>query len=606
MKRATLAAAGLAASIALHGAGAGLVWLAVRPTPGEDQHPQEARLALATAAVDRAEAARAAPDTDAAPEHAAEGQGLAAGVVPRTEARAALPRAETRAAANAPAIALAAAFPAPGRIDAPSTQAQALAPTQAPVAAARPAVPPAPDRPAALPAPVTPVATQGPPARPADAASPVGPSVVPEGVPVAPLAEAAPAATRLPPSPTPATGLTAALPQADALAAATRPAARVDTAAPAFAAIGSAAPEGVLLAAVPSPAATVPLTLPRPSPTAPADAPAAPLLEAEPLAGPPRPAAPRSSPLATAETDAATLPATTPDAAALAAAAPTPRPAPPGAAPVARQRARTAIEGFADISDPVSLAALQSFMAPDTLAPEADIRDGLAGLLGGVPCARLQARFVPETGTLELHGHVPEEGAAAPVLAALRAEMGADIPVQPNLRVLPRPQCDVLSAIAAAGLPQSTDQALDPRLVGEDTHVREFAFAAGETLELELAAPDYDAYVYVDYFDAAGRVVHLRPNEAVPLRRAEAGSVQTIGGADDGTSGLRLEIGPPFGQEIVVALAASAPLFDAPRPLVEPAAPYLADLSRRIAEARRLDPAFRGEWVYFLVITRPS
>jgi hypothetical protein len=184
--------------------------------------------------------------------------------------------------------------------------------------------------------------------------------------------------------------------------------------------------------------------------------------------------------------------------------------------------------------------------------------------------------------------------------------MGADIPVRPNLRVLPRPQCEVLAAIAGAGLPQSTDQALDARLVGEDTHVREFAFSAGERLELELAAPDYDAYLYVDYFDAAGQVIHLRPNEAVPLRRAGAGSIQSIGGADDGTPGLRLEIGPPFGQEIVVAIAASAPLFDAPRPLVEPAGPYLADLSRRIAEARTLDPAFRGEWVYFLVITRPS
>ncbi|MWD30191.1 DUF4384 domain-containing protein, partial [Aquicoccus sp. SCR17] len=286
--------------------------------------------------------------------------------------------------------------------------------------------------------------------------------------------------------------------------------------------------------------------------------------------------------------------------------APDPQPVAPTEGPVTRGRATLAFEGMADLSDPVSVAAVQSFMAPGTLPEGEDVRDGMSALLSGVPCARLQARFRPETGALELIGHVPEEGAAASVLAALRDRMGADIPVTSNLRVLPRPQCQVLGAVEAVGLPQSTDQITNRLLVGEDTHAREFRYAEGDRLVLDLSAPDYDAYLYVDYFDASGQVIHLQPNETVPLDLVPAKSAQQVGARNEGEPGLSITIGPPYGQELAVAFAASEPLYDEPRPLVEPAGPYLDFLRERIAAAREADPEFRGEWVYFLVVTRPS
>ncbi len=407
-----------------------------------------------------------------------------------------------------------------------------------------------------------------------------------------------------------------ATPAAEKLASTPPGATQLDTAEPAPDPAQAGAPDTLVLVAAParptglSPARpdAAPLASGalRPAALAPENPAARPTPAALPDTPHITPAAPTAAPATQGEAPTANIAPTTADPVPLAAAAPAPAPAAEGVAPVDRQRATTALDGFGDIADPVSLTAMQSFMAPETLAPEADIRDGLAGMLAGVPCARLQARFLPERGMLEVHGHVPEEDAAAPLLAALRAEMGADIPVRPNLRVLPRPQCEVLSTIAETGLPQSTDQALDARLVGEDTHVKEFTFAEGDPLVLELAAPDYDAYLYVDYFDAAGQVIHLMPNEATPLRRAEAGSLQKIGAAGPDGPGLRLLIGPPFGQEIAVAFAASTPLYEGARPMVEPAAPYLASLTRLIAQARARDPDFRGEWVYFLVVTRPS
>ena len=67
---------------------------------------------------------------------------------------------------------------------------------------------------------------------------------------------------------------------------------------------------------------------------------------------------------------------------------------------------------------------------------------------------------------------------------------------------------------------------------------------------------------------------------------------------------LNITIGPPYGQEIAAACAASSPLYDGLRPLSDPAGPYLEWLKARVAEARAKDPNFKGEWVYFFVSTK--
>ncbi|MFP4571224.1 DUF4384 domain-containing protein, partial [Rhodosalinus sp.] len=257
--------------------------------------------------------------------------------------------------------------------------------------------------------------------------------------------------------------------------------------------------------------------------------------------------------------------------------------------------------------DSASLAAISAFMQPDAARAEGDpLRDGIEGALGAVGCARLQAIFQPESGTLALRGHVPEPAAAAPVRDALRARLGDSIPIDDRVLVLPRPQCDMLGAVARVGLPQSAEQFTNPRIIGQAAHVREYRYAEGERLILDLEAPDYPSYVYVDYFDAAGRVIHLQPNETVPLERlAPEARVEVGAPRPDGPS-LDIRIAPPFGQEFAVAFASSRPLFAAPRPMVEPALPYLEALRASISAARAEDPDYRGEWVYFFVTTGPG
>ncbi|WP_424985113.1 DUF4384 domain-containing protein [Microbulbifer sp. S227A] len=260
--------------------------------------------------------------------------------------------------------------------------------------------------------------------------------------------------------------------------------------------------------------------------------------------------------------------------------------------------------GAGDI-DPASLAAFQSFVHPRDMTPQGSgMRDAVSALLAQVPCSRLQVEFDPVSTTLTVKGHIPENDLRGPVLTALQAQMGADIAVSDDMLVLPRPQCGALAGIASVGLAQSTDQITNPLLIGEDTHVRSLSFVRDDRLYFDLRAPDYDAYLYVDYFDADGNVLHLAPNEMVPQSVVPARSVWQVGARSAGDDGLQILIGPPYGQEIAAAFAASAPLYDTPRPLIEPAPGYLAWLRERVAITRAAVSDFKGEWVYFFVTTR--
>ncbi|MQQ10092.1 DUF4384 domain-containing protein [Epibacterium sp. SM1979] len=268
--------------------------------------------------------------------------------------------------------------------------------------------------------------------------------------------------------------------------------------------------------------------------------------------------------------------------------------------------AELAFMGASQDIDAQSLAAFQSFTRPGDLQAEGDpLRDGVARILSQVPCARLQVEFDPDTATLALRGHVPDANLKAPVLDLLQQQMGGNIAVSDQMALLPRPQCGTLQAIENVGLPQSTDQITNPALLGADTHVRVFDFRAGDLLFLDLTGPDYPAFVYVDYMDAGGNVLHLSPNEHAPLIELSPAQPFSVGARAGQTKGLQLVIAPPFGQEIVVAFAASHPINIGPRPLVEPAGPYLEALKSGIATARAAIPDFKGEWVYFLVSTGP-
>lgn len=198
---------------------------------------------------------------------------------------------------------------------------------------------------------------------------------------------------------------------------------------------------------------------------------------------------------------------------------------------------------------------------------------------------------------------VPDAPAREQILAAFRAEIGSSLPVSDALRILPPPQCSTLAAIDALDLPQSEEQLAATEMIGAQGYAREYSFAEGALLRVDLTAPDYPAYVYVDYYDGAGQVLHLAPNQFRPLDLSPAGAAFSLPDPNN-PQAPQFRIGPPFGRDIAVTLAVSAPVYQSTRPLVEPAGIYLEFLAERLAEIAA-EPGFRGEWAYLLISTRP-
>lgn len=283
-----------------------------------------------------------------------------------------------------------------------------------------------------------------------------------------------------------------------------------------------------------------------------------------------------------------------------AAAQPTPEPVAALAGDLAGETVTAIMEFSGDGQtplDPLGLLAVTAFVAPQSAGTEGrELREGIGDLLSAVPCSRLQTAFDSATGVVELRGHVPDDALRVALTGALQSRIGDALPVVDRLHLLTEPQCGILAQLDALGLPQSEEQFTDPGLIGEDLFVRDYAFSQGERMVIDLEAADYPAFIYVDYFDASGNVLHLIPNEVLPLRLFQAGEAFAIGAAG---SGLDLIVEPPFGQDIAIALASDRPLYDGLRPISEPADEYLAFLRQRIAEVA----PERAEWVYLLVTT---
>ncbi len=611
-------AAGLAVSAVAHGIAAVILVPAYAPQDTPAQAAPETRLAMETVEAPRQDAAASDPEGETVTQQEAQGSSVAAGAVPQSDARPITAQLERRPAATPRFTRTEAAAPDDTALAAEKPQAGRLNATKPAAEPARPATPTT----------DTALETAMPGTQPILSAEVEASAIVstePRGETAkaaAPLADMLTSAEttgeRAPPAAIGAAQLSETIAPADDTRVADLPAPeRIAAAAPATEAATRTTPSASNLASREPEALVARASIPAPAPATALVPAAASAVSTEPAATVSAALAPVSRPAATvaaATSNVRSEETTGQQTAALATtgdAVPQARTNAPDAAeampPATSAKAALAWQ-FGDrvVTDPQALATIQAFMEPAALDNAEGVKDGLSSLLTGVDCARLSATFIPETGTLEMRGHIPDPELKGPILAALQRQVGDGIPVTANLLHLPKPQCGALSGIASVGLPQSTDQFTNARLVGETAHAREYNYSEGQRLQFDLTAPDYDAYVYVDYFNADGEVIHLVPNDTIPLETHAAKSVFGVGKDRAGRPGLRITIGPPFGQEIAVAFAASHPLYDGVRPIVEPAAPYLEELQAMVAQAHATHDDFKGEWVYFFITTAPA
>jgi hypothetical protein len=102
-----------------------------------------------------------------------------------------------------------------------------------------------------------------------------------------------------------------------------------------------------------------------------------------------------------------------------------------------------------------------------------------------------------------------------------------------------------------------------------------------DALVIDIRAPRFDGYIYVDYFaDAEGHVIHLLPNsQNSPISQPQRSQL-TLGN-NPGARCWTLA-GNPGEEQLVTLIAATKPLFPNPRPELDNATDYLPRLTEAI------------------------
>ncbi len=142
----------------------------------------------------------------------------------------------------------------------------------------------------------------------------------------------------------------------------------------------------------------------------------------------------------------------------------------------------------------------------------------------------------------------------APLEQALKAR---GIGVIRQIDIRPWPQCEVLVNLRE---PMTQPKGLKVNVTGTSAA----DLARGETITIEVTTPNTPSYLYLTYVQADGHAVHLtspKGSRAEPI----APNTRLIFG--DGQAGRdHYKVGPPYGPEVVVAIATPQPLFNTALP----------------------------------------
>ncbi|MDE2406827.1 MAG: DotU family type IV/VI secretion system protein [Xanthomonadaceae bacterium] len=195
-------------------------------------------------------------------------------------------------------------------------------------------------------------------------------------------------------------------------------------------------------------------------------------------------------------------------------------------------------------------------------------------------CADLNVVADEDKGLVKLTGFAKSTDDMAAIkqqVAAVEGVKGVDAQLQ--LRIWPH--CEVVRALApykARNDDSGQHLAITPSVGHSDR------FLEGEKVIVKLQQPNYDGYLYVDYYTVNGGVAHIYPNAGEPdsgrllkaLEQFEVGA----------TPSKTWTICAPFGQELITVIASPRPLYRETLPEIQTAQEYLPKL-RQLLEANR-------------------
>ena len=115
----------------------------------------------------------------------------------------------------------------------------------------------------------------------------------------------------------------------------------------------------------------------------------------------------------------------------------------------------------------------------------------------------------------------------------------------------------------------------------------------GKEIQPKVVMPGFPGELRVDYLSHDGSVLHLFPIAAEPEHNITARPSQAFAAGDilevglDGKGTPQWEVAPPFGMDMIIALASSVPLLRTPRPgnVEDSATAYLRDVREGVDAA---------------------
>ncbi len=204
----------------------------------------------------------------------------------------------------------------------------------------------------------------------------------------------------------------------------------------------------------------------------------------------------------------------------------------------------------------------------------AALRSSIREILDDVECANLRPSYPGDA--LRVDGFVATEADRARLAEQLGALTNAP-PDLASLEIVEPPFCGVIET----SLDRNIDGSPTIRLDEDDGVFRE-----GELLVVFAQAPEGEAgYLYVDYIDIDGTVVHMLPSSFHQDAKIEGAQTIQLGVKDAALGGTSYELREPHGRGMVVAHWSLSRIFETPRPETERAETYLPELEDAVAAA---------------------
>src|SRR5580692_6452866 len=102
--------------------------------------------------------------------------------------------------------------------------------------------------------------------------------------------------------------------------------------------------------------------------------------------------------------------------------------------------------------------------------------------------------------------------------------------------------------------------------------------STGDPLNITIRSPGQISYLYVSYVQADGSVAHLVQPSGLVAQPTLPRQTLNFGGGQNG--GATFTVGPPFGHEMIIAIASRSPLFEHALPAQQTEREYLTELRR--------------------------